>query len=158
MTNSFFFDTNTIFPSITSVLRKIERFTNRKDIFELQVMCDPEGVCYPDLETTSVDSIDGDMLDPEADAESESEFSSNTEEEEEDDIGDLPSVNLKPESVIQTDPGQSRKHEEEDEEGGEVVVKCKCPSCIIERNSYRWNTENNNTIGEHETSSRYSNG
>ena len=156
LTNSFFFDTNTIFPSITSVLRKIERFTNRKDIFELQVLCDPEGVCYPEVYTFEESYEDEKMDDDEkTNSLSESEFSSNSEEEEEQDNVDLPSAKLKPESVVQTDPGQSRKHDGEEEA---PKVKCKCPSCIIERNSYRWCAENNNTIGEYETSSRYSTG
>ena len=101
LTNSFFFDTNTIFPSITSVLRKIERFTNRKDIFELQVLCDPEGVCYPEVYTFEESYEDEKMDDDEkTNSLSESEFSSNSEEEEEQDNVDLPSAKLKPESVV----------------------------------------------------------
>lgn len=46
---SFYFDTNVHFPSITSVLRKITRFTNRKDIFDLHILSDPKNAEFNDI-------------------------------------------------------------------------------------------------------------
>lgn len=119
--NSFYFDTNVVFPSITSVLRKIERFTCRKDIFDLNVMLDPTDVKYPDLGEIIAEKKKREEKE-QIEQDNSSEFSSEAEE---------PQKNP---TAIQVSQIQAENASQQDER------ICRCPSCIIERNNYRWNS------------------
>lgn len=152
--NSFFFDTNTIFPSITSILRKIDRFTNRKDIFDLQVYCDPL-----DMDALNFDEIE-EYCSTDSDSSTESEdslsaFSYYHDENEEDQR--FKNVSEKQKLPLEKNGGKGDRQTQKDnsvlnyKQGEQPLIfdcqeemnvvsgkKCRCPSCVYQRNDHRW--------------------
>lgn len=125
LTNSFFFDTNTELPSITSILRKIERFTNKKDIFELQVLSDPV-----ETEHLNYDEV-RESLNQESDSDSESDDSLSSN-----------SYYSNQEEIVKSSPAQAKDTEKPKVQEpltepaisirsrASTVRKCRCPNCI----------------------------
>lgn len=130
LTNSFYFDTNTIFPSITSVLRKIERFTNRKDIFDLQVFSDPFDTSNLNFDEVECDA-DSVSCSSSTSVDSLSTISYYYKDESEKVVKKL---DLETDTVQEplTEPAMSMLSKPAQEK------KCRCPSCIYERNTHRW--------------------